>query len=66
VFGVEGSTPTTPIDRTLPRYTLLHGISFMLTVHILLQLRYTGMLEAVSIRKEGFLYRPTFQEFIEK
>ena len=30
------------------------------------QLRYTGMLETCRIRREGFSYRPTFQEFMAR
>ena len=30
------------------------------------QLRYTGMLETVRIRREGYAYRPTFAEFIKR
>uniref|UniRef100_A0A1X7U738 non-specific serine/threonine protein kinase n=1 Tax=Amphimedon queenslandica TaxID=400682 RepID=A0A1X7U738_AMPQE len=29
------------------------------------QLRYTGMVEAVRVRKEGFSYRPYFSEFVQ-
>lgn len=30
---------------------------------MLKQLRYTGMLEAVRVRREGFAYRPYFSDF---
>jgi len=30
------------------------------------QLRYTGMLETTRIRKEGYAYRPTFADFVER
>jgi len=30
------------------------------------QLRYTGMLETTRIRKEGYAYRPTFGDFVER
>eukprot|EP00053_Salpingoeca_punica_P002789 m.39490 g.39490 ORF g.39490 m.39490 type:complete len:1302 (+) comp11781_c0_seq1:532-4437(+) len=33
---------------------------------VLSQLRYTGMLETVRIRREGFSYRPFFNEFIAR
>ena len=30
------------------------------------QLRYTGMLETCRIRREGYSYRPTFEDFMER
>eukprot|EP00039_Didymoeca_costata_P001569 m.53356 g.53356 ORF g.53356 m.53356 type:complete len:1619 (-) comp10863_c0_seq1:444-5300(-) len=33
---------------------------------VLIQLRYTGMLETTRIRREGFAVRPTFAEFIHR
>ena len=36
------------------------------SVRVLLQLRYSGVLEAVKIRRQGFSYRPTIEEFLER
>ncbi|CAH1797083.1 unnamed protein product [Owenia fusiformis] len=34
--------------------------------YVTAQLLYTGMLETINIRREGFAVRPTFQEFVDK
>lgn len=34
--------------------------------YVLKQLRYTGMLETVRVRREGYASRPTFAEFLER
>jgi myosin heavy subunit len=36
------------------------------TDFVLTQLRYTGVLETVRIRREGYSYRPTFAEFVNR
>ena len=36
------------------------------SVYIKEQLLYTGMLETIKIRREGFAVRPTFPEFVDK
>jgi len=33
---------------------------------VMKQLRYTGVMETVNIRRQGFAFRPTFQEFIHR
>ena len=33
---------------------------------VVAQLKYSGILEVCKIRRSGFSYRPTFEEFIEK
>jgi myosin-3 len=33
--------------------------------HVTNQLRYTGVLETIRIRREGFAYRPTFADFLK-
>lgn len=34
--------------------------------YVLTQLRYTGMLETTRVRREGYAYRPTFEDFIQQ
>lgn len=33
---------------------------------VLLQLRYNGLLETIRIRRDGFSWRPSFEEFAER
>ncbi|KAJ7417754.1 myosin-IIIb [Willisornis vidua] len=33
---------------------------------VLLQLRYNGLLETIRIRRDGFSWRPSFEEFVER
>eukprot|EP00054_Salpingoeca_dolichothecata_P027671 m.204047 g.204047 ORF g.204047 m.204047 type:complete len:1201 (+) comp26016_c2_seq1:100-3702(+) len=47
-----------PNTRALPRQ---YNDDFIIT-----QLRYTGVLETVRVRREGYPYRPTFDEFLRR
>ena len=49
---------TSPLPRQL--------IPFSLLSPPLPQLSYTGMLETVRIRREGYPFRPPFDEFVER
>lgn len=40
-------------------------VSLILFV-VLLQLRYNGLLETIRIRRDGFSWRPSFEEFAER
>lgn len=63
---MERMTSATPIFIRCLKPNHIKAPGKFDSVYIKEQLLYTGMLETIKIRREGFAVRPTFPEFVDK
>lgn len=65
VKAKQRCTTLTPCGH-LKRNSLVQPRLYLHSPLLSLQLRYNGLLETIRIRRDGFSWRPTFTEFVER